>query len=199
MKLHATPNSSFARKIRVLLIEKKVEHEVEMLNLWEPNDLKRTTPIGKVPALALDDGRVLINSSLIADYLDERYPEPRFIPAASRFEVRLWEALADATMDAVGLSLYEKRFHDAAAVSQSWLDWQREKIDGGFAALEGMLGNRRWCVGDAISLADIAIACHVGFILVRAPQFFPASACPNLLRLSKRVEERESMRSTAPG
>jgi glutathione S-transferase len=60
MKLYASAFSSFARKIRVLLIEKKVGHEVEMLNLWEPNDLHSTNPLGKVPALRLDDGRVLM-------------------------------------------------------------------------------------------------------------------------------------------
>jgi glutathione S-transferase len=198
MKLHATPNSSFARKIRVLLLEKKVAHEVEMLNLWEPNELKKTTPIAKVPALALDDGRVLINSSLIADYLDDTYPSPRFIPPASRFEVRRWEAIADGAMDAVGLSLYEARFHNEATISQAWLDWQREKIDGGFSMLEKMLGARNYCVGDAITLADIAIACHVGFIVVRAPRFFAPEQYPNLTRLWKSIESRDSMPKTAP-
>lgn len=41
----------FARKIRVMLIEKNISHEVEMVNLWEPNELQQTNPIGKVPAL----------------------------------------------------------------------------------------------------------------------------------------------------
>src|SRR5687768_14081232 len=65
VKLYASANSSFARKIRVMLIEKNVRHDVEMLNLWEPNDLQHANPIGKVPALKLDDGRVLITSPLI--------------------------------------------------------------------------------------------------------------------------------------
>ena len=67
MKLYASPGSSFARKIRVMLIEKNVKADVELLNLWEPNDLQSINPIGKVPALKLDDGRVLMNSPLIAD------------------------------------------------------------------------------------------------------------------------------------
>ena len=143
MKLYASPASSFARKIRVMLIEKNISHEVEMVNLWEPNELQETNPIGKVPALKLDDGRVLISSPLIADFVDSKYPHPRFIPADAdgRIEVRCWEALADGTMDAVGTSLYEMRFHDEAKRSQAWLDRQRSKIDAGLAALEGMLGN----------------------------------------------------------
>jgi glutathione S-transferase len=51
MKLYVSAASSYSRKIRVMLIEKGVRHDVEMVNLWEPNDLKQTNPIGKVPAL----------------------------------------------------------------------------------------------------------------------------------------------------
>ena len=200
MKLYASPASSFARKIRVMLIEKNVSHEVEMVNLWEPNELQKINPIGKVPALKLDDGRVLISSPLIADYVDSKYPNPRFIPADtdSRTEVRRWEALADGTMDAVGTSLYEMRFHDEARRSQAWLDRQRSKIDAGLAALEGMLGDRTWCVGNAMSLADVAIACHLGFITLRVPHYFPQGKYPNLARLQKSMEARESLRKTAP-
>jgi len=200
MKLYASPASSFARKIRVMLIEKKVAHEVEMINLWEANDLKKTNPVGKVPALRLDDGRVVISSPLIADYVDNQFPVPRFIPAdpERRLEVRQWEALADGAMEAVGASLYEMRFHDEAKRSQAWLDRQRGKADAGFAALEDMLGNRTWCVGDAITLADIAIACHLGFITLRAPQFFPPDQYPGLTRLWRSMESRESMKQTAP-
>ncbi len=50
MKLHASLPSSFSRKIRVMPIEKNVENDVEMLNPWEPNELKKVNPIGKVPA-----------------------------------------------------------------------------------------------------------------------------------------------------
>jgi len=200
MKLYASPASSFARKVRVMLIEKNAPHEVEMVNLWEPNDLKKVNPIGKVPALELDDGRVLISSPLIADYVDSRFPRPRFIPEDPelRLEVRRREALADGTMEAVSASLYELRFHDEAKRSQAWLERQRGKIEGGFAALEEMLGERQWCVGNAMSLADIAIACHIGFIRLRAPQFFPAGRYPNLARLWKKMEERDSMKKTAP-
>lgn len=200
MKLYASLASSFARKIRVMLIEKNIPHELEMINLWEPNDLKKINPLGKVPALALDDGRVLINSPLIANYLDGRFPNPRFIPEDPelRVEVRRREALADGTMDAVSASLYEMRFHDETQRSPAWLERQRGKIDAGFSALETMLGTRPWCVGDALSLADLAIACHLGFINLRAPQFFPRDKFPNLTRLWSGMEQRESMKQTAP-
>lgn len=200
MKLYASPASSFARKIRVLLIEKNVSHEVVMMNLWEPNDYQTINPIGKVPALKLDDGRVLINSPLIADYIDGKYPDPRFIPSdpETRLEVRRWEAIADGMMDAIALSIYENRFHDEAARSKVWLDRQRGKIDAGLAALDAFLGNRKWLVGDSMTLADLAISCHLGFIAQRVAQFFPQDRFANLARLCKTMEARESMKKTAP-
>jgi glutathione S-transferase len=200
MKLYISAASSYSRKIHVMLIEKGIAHDVETVNLWEPNDLKQTNPIGKVPALRLDDGRVLINSPLIADYVDSRFPEPCFIPADpdGRLEVRRWEALADGAMDAVSASLYEMRFHDEAQRSREWLERQRGKFEVGFAALERMLGGRAWCVGDAMSLADIALACHIGFIALRRPQFFPQEKYPGLTRLWKNLETRDSFRQTAP-
>jgi glutathione S-transferase len=200
MKLYISAASSFSRKIRVMLIEKNVPHGIEIINLWEPNDLKETNPVGKVPALKLDDGRVLISSPLIADYVDSRFPNPRFLPADPdlRFEARRWEAFADGTMEAVSASLYEMRFHDEAQRSQAWLDRQRGKIDAGFTALERMLGGRPWCVGSAMSVADLAVACHIGFITLRAPQFFPQGKYPRLAAHSKNMEARESMKKTAP-
>lgn len=200
MKLYASPGSSFARKIRVMLIEKNIPHEVVMMNLWEPNDYQTINPIGKVPALKLDDGRVLINSPLIADYVDGKYPNPRFIPAdpETRLEVRRWEAVADGMMEAVGATLYENRFHDEATRSQPWLARQRGKIDAGLSALESTLGNRPWLVGDSMSLADLAISCHIGFLAVRMPYLFPHQRYPNLARLWKIMEGRESMKNTVP-
>lgn len=200
MKLYASPASSFARKIRVLLLEKNVPHEVIMMNLWEPNDYQSINPIGKVPALKLDDGRVLINSPVIADYVDGKYPAPRFIPADpdGRLEVRRWEAVADGAMDAAAVILYEKRFHDEAARSEAYLTRLRGKIDAGFAALEALLGNRPWLVGDSISLVDLATACHMGFLTLRMPDLFPQERYPNLVRLWKTMEARESMKKTVP-
>ena len=200
MKLYLSPTSSFSRKVRVLLIEKRLPHEIEMLNLWEPNELQKINPIGKVPTLVLDDGRALISSAVIADELDSRYPEPRFIPADpdGRLEVRQLEAIADGVMDAAAASLYEARFHEEPKRSQAWLDRQRGKINAGLAALEGRLGSREWLCGDRLTLADVAVGCHLGFITTRAPQLFSAQAYPNLARLAQKLEDRESFKATAP-
>jgi glutathione S-transferase len=183
-----------------MLLEKGVEHELEVINLWEPNQLHQVNPLGKVPALKLDDGRVLVGSPLIADFVDGEYPNPRFIPEdfEGRIEVKRWETLADGSMDAVSATLYEMRFHDEAKRSQLWIERQRKKFEGGFSALEAMLDDRTWCVGDGMSLADISIACHLGFINLRVPHYFPRDRYPRLARLCRNMEERDSFKRTAP-
>jgi glutathione S-transferase len=200
MKLYASAASSFARKIRVMLLEKGIKHELELVNLWEPNELHHVNPLGKVPALRLDDGRVLTSSALLADFIDSSFPSLRLIPEdlEARTEVRRWEALADGSMDAVSAVLYEMRFHDEATRSEAWMERQRKKFEGGFKTLEAMLGSRQWCVGDTMTLADISVACHLGFINLRVPQYFPAEKHPGLFRLWRIMEERDSFKKTAP-
>jgi glutathione S-transferase len=61
-----------------------------------------------------------------------------------------------------------------------------------------MLGDREWCVSGAISLADVTVACHVGFIALRRAEFFPPDRYPGLARLCRRMEARESLKKTAP-
>lgn len=200
MKLHYSAGSSFARKIRVMLIEKGVKHDLVLVNLWQPNDLHSVNPLGKVPALQLHDGRVLVNSPLIGDYIDTKHPQPRLIPEEfeSRTEVRRCEALADGVMEAVSAVMYEQRFHEEGKRSQAWFDRQQKKWQGGLAALEAMLGGREWCVGEHMTLADIAVGCHLGFIALRVPQYFPQDHYPRLARLWRKLEGRESFSRTAP-
>jgi len=200
MKLYISAASPFARKVRVLLLEKRVPFELAVINLWEPNDLQQVNPIGKVPALVLDDDRVLTGSALIAEWIDAQHPQPRFIPAdaGGRLEVRRTEAIADGVMDAGATIGTELRFHDEACRSAAFLQRLQGKIDAGLAALERQLGSRRYLCGEALSLADLAIGCHLGFMQARMPQCFNAAAYPQLARLAGELAGRESFKTTAP-
>jgi glutathione S-transferase len=202
MKLHHSPTSPFVRKVMMAVHEFGLEGRVELLaaDVWGSDKIRADNPLGKVPALQLDDGRVLVSSPLIGDYVDSKHPDPRFIPEdlEGRIEVRRWEALADGVMDSVAAVMYEARFHDEATRSKDWFARQQKKWQNGFAALEGMLGDREWCVGSHMTLADIAVGCHLGFIGLRVPQYFPTDRYPRLARLWRKLEARDSFRKTAP-
>jgi glutathione S-transferase len=85
MKLIASLTSPYARKVRIVLAEKKIECQlVESLPWTAPNPVVEFNPLGKVPVLVLDDGTNLFDSRVIVEYLDTVSPVGRLIPEPSR-------------------------------------------------------------------------------------------------------------------
>ena len=105
MVLHISPTSPFSRKVRIAadMLGMSDCIEVVMTDTLDPSDRIRIhNPLGKIPALVLDDGPVLYDSRVIVEYLDHRAGDAKLIPAPSdaRFRVKTEEALADGLMDA---------------------------------------------------------------------------------------------------
>jgi glutathione S-transferase len=85
MKLIASLTSPYARKIRIVLAEKKIDFDLVLDSPWEPgNTVSTLNPLGKVPVLVLDDDSTLFDSRVIAEYLDTVAPNNRLIPASGR-------------------------------------------------------------------------------------------------------------------
>jgi glutathione S-transferase len=103
MKLILTLTSPFARKVRIVMAEKKIEYEAIVDIPWEPTThVPEFNPLGKVPVLVMDDGNTLFDSRVIVEYLDMVSPVHRLIPESvrQRIQVRRWEALADGISEA---------------------------------------------------------------------------------------------------
>jgi glutathione S-transferase len=103
MKLLASLASPYTRKVRVVLAEKKIEFEMELVDVAPAeNPVNPHNPLGKIPTLVLDDGAALYDSRVIVEFLDHASPLNRLIPAEirERVQVRRWEALADGVVDA---------------------------------------------------------------------------------------------------
>src|SRR5574343_406415 len=98
MKLIASLTSPFARKIRVLLLEKSIPCELVVDIPWNADtQVPHYNPLGKVPVLVSDAGQPIYDSPVIAEYLDTVVSEPLFLPDDRRraIDVKLGEALAD--------------------------------------------------------------------------------------------------------
>ena len=84
MKLYSYWRSTTSYRVRAALNLKKVEYEIEPVDLLAGDqksaDYVTLNPIAGVPTLVLDDETVLVQSLAILDYLDTVYPEPRLIP-----------------------------------------------------------------------------------------------------------------------
>src|SRR2546428_7785044 len=158
MKLLASLASPYTRKVRVVLAEKKIECELELVDVNPvENPANAHSPIGKVPTLVLDDGTALYDSRVIVEFLDARAPINRLIPdeTRDRVAVRRWEALADGVLDA-GLLVRYETLREKRERSKAWTDKQVARIHRGMAAMAKGLAGRNWCHGDRYSLAHIA-------------------------------------------
>ena len=171
MKLLASPASPFARKVRIVLAEKRIDCDVERVDVQPvENPVNEHNPLGKIPTLVLDDGTALYDSRVIVEFLDNASPIARLIPEDNRerVAVRRWEALADGVLDAGILVRYES-LRPENERSAAWVGKQATRMRRGLAQMQADLGDKPWCQGDRYTLADIALGCCVGWIGFRKP------------------------------
>ena len=201
MKLLASLASPYTRKVRVVLAEKRIDCEMELVDVQPPdNPVNALNPLGKVPTLVLDDGTALFDSRVIVEFLDNASPISRLIPEDNRerVAVRRWEALADGTLDA-GLLIRYESLRPKKEQSATWAAKQLGKLQRGLALIAGELGERPWCHGERYSLADIAVGCCLGWVEFRKPggaEWRPEY--PNLVRFYEKLMERPAFAETAP-
>jgi glutathione S-transferase len=200
MKLIIAKPSPYARKVRIVLQERNIPYD-EIIDVpWHPETVaSEHNPLGKIPILLLDDGSIIYESSVIAEYLETLEREPKLIPAdpALRVAVKQIEALADGVCDAIVLTVLEQS-RSPGMQSADWLARQRAKIEGGVADFDRRLGNRTWLVADEYSLADIAIACTLAYLDLRLPGFNWREPYPRLVKFSERLEKRPAFQASRP-
>jgi glutathione S-transferase len=201
MKLYGSPLSPFARKVRIVLAEKKIECETEWVDVMAPDTpINRRNPLGKVPALMLDDETALFDSRVIVEFLDNVSPFSRLIPEENRerIAVRRWEVLTDGVLDAGLLVRYES-LRPKKEQSTAWVERQMGKVERGLAAMSAELGERPWCHGNGYTLADIAFGCCLGWLDFRKPGGIEwRSTYPNLVKHFDKLMERASFQDTVP-
>lgn len=198
MKLFTTPNSPYARKVRVVLTEKRIDCEQEIVVLSAPDcPVPAFNPLGKVPTLVLDDGTALYDSPVITDYLDKKTPVAKLIPESGRTEVKRWEALADGICDAAVAVVMELRRPEAGQ-DATVIARQKLKVERGLQVLATDLGEKKWCVANTFSLADIAVGCALAYVSLRLPEVNWKEAFTNLDALYEQLMQRKSFQDTQP-
>jgi len=201
MKLIGSLTSPYVRKVRIVFLEKKVDVDLELENVWAADTkIALNNPLGKVPCLILDDGEAIYDSRVIAEYVDTLSPVGKLIPAGSRERatVKTWEALADGVDDAGILARLEVTLRPTEQQSSEWLERQMGKIDAALAQMSRELGENVWCHGNQMTLADIAVGCALGYMLFRFPNIAWQAQYPNLDALHQKLMQRPSFAETAP-
>ena len=203
MKLIGSTTSPYVRKVRVVMAEKKLDYQFVLDDVWSADtQVTASNPLGKVPCLIMEGGEALFDSRVIVEYLDTLSPVGKLIPTLGRerAEVKTWEALADGILDAALLARMETVWTGRTKNqrSQAWIDRQIGKIDASLVAMAQGLGDKPFCSGGHLSLADIAVGCALSYLDFRFPKLDWRNRHPNLVKMLERLETRPSFASTAP-
>lgn len=201
MKLLASLASPYSRKVRIVLAEKRIDCDVEVIDLSRGDSpVAAFNPLGKIPTLVLDDGTALYDSRVIVEFLDNVSPIGRLIPEENRerVAVRRWEALADGVLDAALLGRDELA-RAKKEQNEAWIERQLGKMNRGLAQIAAELAERHWCHGDRYTLADIAVGSCLGWLALRKPGDVDwRKRHPELVRYYDRLSERPAFADTAP-
>jgi glutathione S-transferase len=160
--------------------------------------IRQFNPLGRVPALVLDSGETLIESAMILDWLDQQIgPARALLPASGDARRKAQHLLALATGAAdKGIQLViEHVFRPEDKRHAPWIDRCRVQIHGALSELDRQCeaaGDNPWLLGDAMSQADITLACYATYLRDAIP--VDLSAYPALNRCVERCEELDVFR-----
>lgn len=166
MILRSSPASPFGRKVRLAAAILGLSDRIQVViadTMAPDGPLLQQNPLGKIPALILEDGQTIFDSRVILEYLDHLAGGGKIIPVGpTRFSVLTRAALADGIADAALLRVYEARVRDPATHSEKWLAHQSGKVERGLAAFEANPPH----AGDR-DVAAIGLACALGYLDLR--------------------------------
>lgn len=198
MKLRYSATSPYVRKVNVLALEIGIDDKLERIATMPADPasgLNKDNPLNKIPALILDDGSNLYDSSVICEYLDHLYGANRFHPGAgkARWNALKRQALADGILDAAVLRVMENRRPENLR-SADWHKRQKLKMDQGIAALEGDIEDIKshWDIG------TLTVAILLDYLDFRFPDENWRSIAPKLAAWHKDISAKPSLKATYP-
>ena len=199
MKLYMSPASPFARKARIIVRELDLVRLVEEIptNPATSEELRKTNPLGKIPALVLDDGSTLIDSPVICEYLNE-LGGGKFFPGmtiwrevSGRWRALTLQALGDGIAEAAVARIYEERRPEEVQ-SKDAIAKYTTVITRSLDALE------RARFAETPTIGEIAVACAIGYIDFRLPELNWRDRRPRLRDWYETFAKFPSMQATWP-
>lgn len=185
-------DSPYVRRVAIAMTLLGLEFEHRNWSVGRDFDrIREYSPIGRVPALVLDSGEVLAESAMILDYLDSLAgPQRALLPVegvARRQALRLI-GLATGAADKAIMIVIERVFRPEEKRHAPWTDRCLVQVEGALAELEKQCAarNGQWLVGEAMSLADITVACSATYAREAVP--LDLAAYPHLLAHVERCE-----------
>ncbi len=168
LTLYEHPLSPYAQKNKIALREKGLEFELatpDAIGSGDTgSDFLQANPRGEVPAL-IDDGFAIFDSTIILEYLEDKWPNPALLPtsAADRARVRMIEDVMDTHFEAINWGLGEIAYFKRAAGTEAEAIFAKAaaQTQGYFAWLESQLGDADWFNGDHFGWGDLAVIPYI--------------------------------------
>lgn len=155
IEVYYAPPSIYGRKVLTVLLEKDLDFQIKPLSFQTQDYLQpeylKLNPNGEIPTL-VDDDRVIYESTAIAEYLDEEYPEPPLMPADSyeRAKVRIIDDFCDLHLYRSLIKCIVKKLRKEEISEQ-----EKAAVAADFKRIESYLGKKDFLAGN-FSLADCA-------------------------------------------
>ncbi len=199
MKLFYSNNSPYARKIRILIGEKRANIILEKVVLADKNCIiHEYNPLSKVPTLFVN-GISIFDSPVIAEYVDYKSGPLHLIPSDfdKRMLLKRCEAISDGLCDAAVAIMLEKR-RITAQQNAEVFEKQMRKIKLSLTWLNEEMEGKEYYLEDTFSYADIAVGSALGYVKLRYPEIDFKEEYLNLHRLYELLMQRPSFQMTVP-
>jgi glutathione S-transferase len=200
MKLYFAAASPYVRKVSITAIECGLADRITRVTTavapHTPNlDLEPRNPLVKVPALELDDGRVLYDSLVICEYLNALGKGSLF-PAEgdARWDALRRHALADGILDAALLARYENVLRPEALRWPEWYEGQMRKVANALDAAERDAAT----LPGTFDIGQVTLACALGYLDFRYPTLPWRDGRPALAAWFLAAAKRPSVAQTMP-
>jgi glutathione S-transferase len=201
MLLIGVNRSPYTRRVAITLQAYGVPYEQQALSgFGNRTEVRAKNPLGRIPALVLDNGEVLLDSGAIIDHLDEAYGRDRALTPAAGADRRAVLKVAALMMGACDKGLqaaYERSHHPAEKVHQPWIDDCMAQMTTALAAVEAMADpTKPYLLLGRLTQADVTA--FIAERLARGLGVDTETQTPRLRVLAKKLAEEPAFRSTEP-
>ncbi|MBU25307.1 MAG: glutathione S-transferase [Gammaproteobacteria bacterium] len=163
MKLYSSLPSPFGRKVKITSHITGLFDQLEVINIDSADPIainNNPNPLKKIPTLELKSGQLIVDSTVICEYLIKLANRTDLLPECLRIESLTRIALADGITEAALLMVYEQRFRKQSQVNTDWLHRQNQKVLGGL----GWFNNQLTEVSSSPTLDQIGLAVALGYL-----------------------------------
>lgn len=203
MQLIGYLDSPFVRRVAITLEVLGIDYEHRELSIFRDFDeFHAINPLVKVPTLVLDDGQVLVDSSLIIDYLESQVAHRSLMPAdPAHYRQALQQiGIALVAMEKIANLIYETGHRPPELHHQPWIDRLQTQLKGAFDLMEpavssSVAAGNAWLLGDELCQADITCAVAWRFSQHIDQADISPDDYPALLAFSARAENLPEFRA----